>query len=41
MLIVKLDDIIGRIKIYEVIIKGEVMLELDLLEFFKVFLKEF
>ena len=41
MLTVKSDDVTGRIKTYEAIIKGEEMPEADLPESFKVLLKEF
>jgi len=41
MLTVKSDDITGRTKTYEAIIKGEAMPESDLPESFKVLLKEF
>lgn len=41
MLTVKSDDITGRTKTYEAIIKGEEMPEADLPESFKVLLKEF
>ena len=41
MLTVKSDDVIGRTKTYEAIIKGEEMPEADLPESFKVLLKEF
>lgn len=41
MLTVKSDDIVGRTKTYESIIKGEEMPEADLPESFKVTLKEF
>lgn len=41
MLTVKSDDIVGRTKTYESIIKGEEMPEADLPESFKVILKEF
>lgn len=41
MLTVKSDDVTGRTKTYEAIIKGEEMPEADLPESFKVLLKEF
>ena len=41
MLTVKSDDVVGRTKTYEAIIKGEEMPEPDLPESFKVLLKEF
>jgi DNA-directed RNA polymerase subunit beta len=41
MLTVKSDDVMGRTKTYEAIIKGEEMPEADLPESFKVLLKEF
>ncbi|MDY5305378.1 MAG: DNA-directed RNA polymerase subunit beta, partial [Fusobacterium gastrosuis] len=41
MLTVKSDDITGRTKTYEAIIKGEAMPDSDLPESFKVLLKEF
>lgn len=41
MLTVKSDDIVGRTKTYEAIIKGDEMPEADLPESFKVLLKEF
>ena len=41
MLTIKSDDITGRTKTYEAIIKGEVMPDSDLPESFKVLLKEF
>ncbi len=41
MLTVKSDDINGRTKTYEAIVKGEEMPEADLPESFKVLLKEF
>lgn len=41
MLTVKSDDVTGRTKTYEAIVKGEEMPEADLPESFKVLLKEF
>jgi len=41
MLTVKSDDVVGRTKTYEAIVKGEEMPEADLPESFKVLLKEF
>ena len=41
MITVKSDDINGRTKTYEAIVKGEDMPEADLPESFKVLLKEF
>jgi DNA-directed RNA polymerase subunit beta len=41
MLTVKSDDVTGRTKTYEAIVKGEEMPESDLPESFKVLLKEF
>jgi len=41
MLTVKSDDVVGRTKTYEAIVKGESMPEADLPESFKVLLKEF
>ena len=41
MLTVKSDDVMGRTKTYEAIVKGEEMPEADLPESFKVLLKEF
>ena len=41
MLTVKSDDVTGRTKTYEAIIKGEEMPDSDLPESFKVLLKEF
>lgn len=38
---IKFDDVVGCVKIYEVIVKGESVLEFGVLEFFKVFIKEF
>lgn len=40
MLIVKLDDVVGRIKVYEVIVCGDDMFEVGILELFNVFIKE-
>lgn len=41
MLTVKSDDVVGRTKTYEAIVKGELMPEPDLPESFKVLIKEF
>ena len=41
MLTVKSDDVTGRTKTYEAIVKGEELPEADLPESFKVLLKEF
>ena len=41
ILTVKSDDVTGRTKTYEAIVKGEEMPEADLPESFKVLLKEF
>lgn len=40
MLIVKLDDVVGCIKVYESIVKGEDNFEVGVLELFNVFVKE-
>lgn len=39
-MIYKFDDINGCLKVYEVIIKGKLILKLGVLEFFWVFVKE-
>lgn len=39
-MIYKLDDVVGCVKIYEVIVKGELILKLGVLEFFCVLVKE-
>ena len=41
ILTVKSDDVVGRVKTYEAIVKGEEMPEADLPESLKVLLKEF
>lgn len=40
LLIIKFDDIVGCVKVYEVIVKGENILELGIFELFKVLFKE-
>lgn len=40
LLIIKFDDIIGCVKVYELIVKGDNFLELNILEFFNVLVYE-